>query len=137
MRRLLPYADIVFYVAVYLYCVWRRRTGTEYLIGMTIATIGYTLWFTARAHLGRAFSAHAVATELVTRGLYSKIRHPVYLFSTIGIAGLCLAMHWYRLGGAYVLLVAITQWRRAIAETKVLEAKFGDQYREYRAHTWF
>ena len=95
-----------------------------------------TLWFTARAQLGAAFSLKPEARKLVTSGFYSKFRHPIYLFSTIGLAGLCIAMRWYIFGLLYVAIVAIMQWRRAKAERAVLEAAFGDQYREYRKQTW-
>ena len=36
-----------------------------------------------------------------------------------------------------VLAIAIMQALRAGAEAKVLEAAFGDAYREYRRKTWF
>ena len=98
---------------------------------------GYALWFTARVQLGAAFSLKPEARTLVTSGLYSKFRHPIYLFSTIGLTGLCLAMRWYIFGSVYLVAISVVQSRRAKAERAVLEAAFGDQYREYRERTWF
>ena len=137
MKRALLYGDVVFYLGVYVFCLWHHRPGWLYLAGMALATVGYTLWFTARAQLGEAFSFRAEASRLVTTGLYSRFRNPIYVFSTLGMFGLCVAMGWYKFGGVYILLVAITQWRRSKAEAATLEAKFGDRYREYRARTWF
>jgi len=137
MRKLLRFGDIAFYLAVYVYCAWSHRAGWQYIAGMALATAGYALWFTARAQLGAAFSLKPEARKLVTSGLYSKVRHQIYLFRTVGLAGLCIAMRWYRFGLLYVAVVAILQWRRAKAERAVLEAAFGDQYREYRKRTWF
>jgi len=136
VKRALLLGDVVFYLGVYGYCLWHFRPGWQYVAGMSLATAGYALWFMARVQLGKSFSARAVATELVTTGLYSKFRNPIYLFSTLGISGLCVAMRWYKFGGVYVALVAATQWWRAGAEAAVLEAKFGDTYRRYRAQTW-
>lgn len=135
--RGLLFGDVVFYLGVYAYCLWRHQPGWRYVAGMSIATAGYALWFTARAQLGKSFTVRAVAQDLVTTGLYSKFRHPIYLFSTVGMFGLCLAMHWYKFGAVYITLVAATQWWRARAEAAVLEARFGDAYRRYRAGTWF
>ena len=137
MRRVAKFGDIAFYLAVYAYCVWAHRLGLQYFAGMALATVGYALWFTARAQLGAAFSLNPEARTLVTSGLYSKFRHPIYLFSTVGLACLCVAMRWYIFGSVYVTAVAIMQWRRAKAERAVLEAAFGDEYREYRKKTWF
>jgi len=137
VRKLARFGDIVFYLAVYAYCVWAHRPGVQYIAGMALATVGYALWFTARAQLGAAFSLKPEARKLVTSGLYSKFRHPIYLFSTVGLAGLCIAMRWYIFGSVYVVAISIVQSRRAKAERAVLEAAFGDQYREYRKQTWF
>ena len=137
MRKLARFGDIVFYLAVYAYCVWAHRPGVQYVAGMALATASYALWFTARAELGAAFSLKPEARTLVTSGLYSKFRHPIYLFSTVGLAGLCIAMRWYIFGTLYLIVVTTMQWRRAKAERAVLEAAFGEQYREYRKQAWF
>jgi protein-S-isoprenylcysteine O-methyltransferase Ste14 len=36
----------------------------------------------------------------------------------------------------FVLIIPLQLWR-ARKESQVLEAKFGDEYRKYRAATWF
>lgn len=135
--RVLSYGDIVFYLGVYAYCVRHHRPGLQYFAGMTVATVGYAVWFLARAQLGKSFTPRPEARELVTTGLYAKFRNPIYVFSVVGIFGLCLAMHWYVFGLIYLVLLGLIQWRRARAEAAVLEAKFGEQYRQYCAHTWF
>jgi protein-S-isoprenylcysteine O-methyltransferase Ste14 len=68
--------------------------------------------------------------------LYSKIRNPIYVFGTVLIAGFFLVVQrsalWILLG-----VVIIGQMVRARREARVLEAAFGDDYREYRRKTWF
>ena len=50
------------------------------------------LLFTARWQLGKSFSVTPQARELVTRGLYSKIRNPIYVFSSLFVAGVLIAL---------------------------------------------
>lgn len=105
-------------------------------IGLAIAAIAFILWTVARLQLGKSFSVQAKATEMVTHGIYSKIRNPVYVFGALFMFGMIL---W--LGRPILLLVFLAiiplQVIRARKEAQVLEAKFGDAYREYRANTWF
>lgn len=90
----------------------------------------------ARYQLGELFSIKPEAHALVTTGLYSKIRNPIYVFGMVMGAGLILALQRPPL---WLLLVAaaVGQTIRARREARVLEAAFGDAYREYRRKTWF
>jgi protein-S-isoprenylcysteine O-methyltransferase Ste14 len=107
------------------------------LIGFPFAVVFLVLLTIARIQLGTNFSVTPQARELVTTGVYSRIRNPVYVFSTIAIAGFLLYMHFYIGVLVFLAIVIPMQWLRARAEARVLEAKFGDQYRAYRAQTWF
>lgn len=104
--------------------------------GLALAVPSFLLWLTARVQLGRSFSVRARATELVTQGIYSKIRNPIYVFGTLFVAGFILIMGrpiWLLLPVALIPMQVV----RARKEARVLEEKFGDQYRLYRARTWF
>lgn len=105
-------------------------------VGVALAAVGLIAWVIARLQLGRSFSIQAKATELVTQGIYSKIRNPVYVSGTVLFAGIIL---WIgRPIWLLILLILIPmQVIRARREARVLEAKFGDAYRAYRAKTWF
>lgn len=110
--------------------------GPLKIVGVTLLIFGFILWVTARLQLGDSFSVNAQARQLVTRGLYSKIRNPIYVFGAIALGGLVLAIGKpiFLLG---LLLIIPLQIKRAAVESKVLEDKFGDAYREYRRNTWF
>jgi protein-S-isoprenylcysteine O-methyltransferase Ste14 len=105
-------------------------------VGLALGLIGLGGVILARFTLGRSFSVAPKATELVTSGIYSRIRNPIYVSGIVFLVGLFLLLRRRYL---WVLLpvVAIVQTVRARQEAHVLEAKFGDAYREYRKRTWF
>jgi protein-S-isoprenylcysteine O-methyltransferase Ste14 len=106
------------------------------LLGLGLAAVGLALLTTARVQLGNSFSLTPQARELVTGGLYRRVRHPVYVFGGMTIAGLFLYLNL--LPALLVFLVVIPlQIVRARAEERVLEAHFGQPYRDYKSHTWF
>ncbi len=127
--------DFLFYMALFLFAVgWRR--DWRCIAGSAIAVPGFVLWFTAKLQLGASFTARPNARKLVTTGLYSKIRHPVYLFSTLALLGTAVCLHsvyFY----AFVALSVVAQFWRIRMEEKVLREKFGQAYFDYRRRTWF
>jgi protein-S-isoprenylcysteine O-methyltransferase Ste14 len=106
------------------------------IAGLVIALISFALLTLARLQLGNAFSITPQATKLVTAGIYSRIRNPIYVFSAVGIAGLLLFIEqpYYLL--LFVIVIPL-QIFRARREARVLEERFGEEYRKYRAGTWF
>lgn len=109
---------------------------TTKVVGAVIAGISFPLFVIARLQLGSSFSVQPKANRLVTTGLYSRFRNPVYLFSTLFLAGLSMfASVWGPLFVAGVLVPL--QLYRSRLEARVLEEAFGDEYRRYREKTWF
>lgn len=112
--------------------VWKLHQ----LIGVSVMIPSFFLWALARLQLGMSFSGGARATALVTHGLYSKIRNPIYVFGGLFIAGL-----FTFIGNPYLALLLLIiipiQLARIRREETVLEAAFGDDYRAYKRRTWF
>jgi len=104
--------------------------------GLAIAIPSFFLLGLARIQLGNAFSARAKATTLVTTGLYSRIRNPIYVFGALLITGLIV---WLQRPLLLLILAVLVpmQIYRARKEAKVLEAKFGEEYLAYKRKTWF
>ena len=115
---------------------WPTPWNTQRYIGTVLVAAGMSGIAVARYQLGRSFSIKAEAHALVTTGVYSKIRNPIYVFGTVMITGLVLVLQrpvlWI-----FVVIMIVGQTLRARSEARVLEAAFGDAYREYRRTTWF
>jgi protein-S-isoprenylcysteine O-methyltransferase Ste14 len=106
------------------------------ILGLVV-TIGASAALTmARLQLGNSFTILPEANELVTRGIYSKVRNPIYVFSAIAIAGLLLYLNRLRLFWIFLIVIPL-QIVRARKEGRVLEERFGEEYRQYKARTWF
>lgn len=110
--------------------------GVMPVIGACLLVAGFVLWTTARFQLGKSFAVTPQAKQLVTRGLYSKMRNPIYLFGSCVFAGLILMLGHPLWLLVFVILIPLQIWR-ARKEASVLEAAFGEEYRKYRAGTWF
>ena len=113
-----------------------RLWGPQQIFGLVLLILGFVFWTVARFQLGSSLTVTAQARKLVNTGIYSKIRNPIYVFGSCFLAGLILVTAkpiWLL---AFVIIVPLQIWR-AGKEAKVLEAGFGDEYRKYRAGTWF
>jgi len=119
-----------------IYAFARPPWSAVRVAGLVIGIVSFGLLTVARIQLGNAFSITPQATKLVTAGIYSRIRNPIYVFSALGIAGLLLFIErpYYLL--LFIIVIPL-QIFRAGREARVLEERFGEDYRKYRAATWF
>jgi protein-S-isoprenylcysteine O-methyltransferase Ste14 len=123
-------------ILLWLLATWQTPWNAQRYIGSVLAVVGVSFIGLARYQLGKSFSIKAEARALVTTGLYSKIRNPIYVFGLVMLIGLMLVLQKPALW-IVLVVVAIGQTVRARQEARVLEAAFGEQYREYRRKTWF
>ena len=105
------------------------------MAGAAIAIPSFVLLLIARIQLGGAFSIKAKAQKLVTTGIYSRIRNPIYVFGGLFVAGVLLYLRpiWLVV---FIVLIPL-QMVRMRKEEKVLAGKFGEDYQRYKAKTWF
>ena len=104
--------------------------------GIVIGLPSLTLLVLARIELGSSFSVTPKAQNLVTHGLYSRIRNPIYLFGSLVVVGAFLYVNKPRALGLLVAIIPL-QIYRARLEERVLEIKFGAEYEQYKSRTWF
>jgi protein-S-isoprenylcysteine O-methyltransferase Ste14 len=129
-------AVVVFAVLFLIVHFWGPPWTVLRIAGLAIGIPCLLLLALARIQLGRAFSVQAKASALVTSGLYSRIRNPIYVFGGLAIAGFMLWANRPWLLLIFVVLIPMQVWRSRV-EAQVLEEKFGAQYLEYKRRTWF
>ena len=116
--------------------LWPVPWDLQRKLGCTLAIASMGLLATARCQLGRSFSVTPQARMLVTHGIYSRIRNPIYVFSALMIAGVVLVLHRPWLWLLFVFLIPM-QIARARKEARILEKTFGEKYLAYRSKAWF
>ncbi len=132
--RTLALAAIV--IPLFALSLWGPPWTVARIAGLVLATLSFLLLLLARIQLGSSLSVRAKASALVTTGIYSRVRNPIYIFSGLTIAGLIL---WANRPWLLLLLLVLIPMQviRSRKEAQVLEAEFGAAYLEYKRKTWF
>ena len=135
-KKMLQWTDVVACLTLGGLAIrFGSRTGVWYC-GLSLTAVSLPLWLVARYQLGTAFSARPVARHLVKRGLYARIRHPIYVFGSLAYFGTLLALQIWPILAAWLALTPI-EVVRARREERVLAEAFGSEYQAYRRQTWF
>jgi len=135
-------ANVITLVVIFVMTVWLvAQVGSVAwtpvkVAGGVMAAAGVVLLIVARLQLGVAFAIQAKAKKLVTTGIYSRIRNPIYVFSAVFLVGMVIVSERWILLLPIAALVPM-QVVRARKEARVLAAAFGEEYTRYRAGTWF
>jgi protein-S-isoprenylcysteine O-methyltransferase Ste14 len=136
VKRALLWADVVA-TLVLVALAFRYGPRTVYFYaGLGLTAVAMPLWVAARLQLGGSFSVTAQARRLVTTGLYSRVRNPIYFFGGLAYLGGLIALQSWLLLLAWLAMTPI-QIVRIRKEERVLAEAFGADYQAYRAKTWF
>jgi len=101
----------------------------------TLLTLGgSTMAMLAALDLGRSLSVMPEARRLVVRGLYERIRHPLYLAEEIATVGFFLQFRSWQ-AGAILILHFYFQIRRMHWEEGILAMAF-PEYGDYKRRTF-
>ena len=106
-------------------------------LGVALYAMGGVLRLAPVFALGGRFSGLVAIQrdhELVTDGLYARIRNPSYLGLVVNAVGFALVFRSAP-GVVVALLNLVPLHARMDAEERLLEETFGDEYRGYRART--
>ncbi len=129
-------AVIAVFVPIMVMLFWGPPWTVPRIAGLAIAIPSLLLLALARIQLGGAFSVQAKASTLVTTGLYSRIRNPIYVFGGLAVAGFFLWANRPWLLLCFVVLIPLQVYRTR-NEERVLAEKFGAAYLDYKRQTWF
>jgi protein-S-isoprenylcysteine O-methyltransferase Ste14 len=88
---------VAFSVLLWVLFTWTSPWNAERYAGTVLFLLGVSFLAVARYQLGRSFSIKPEAHALVTEGIYSKIRNPIYVFGTVMITGLLLVLQMPKL----------------------------------------
>jgi protein-S-isoprenylcysteine O-methyltransferase Ste14 len=103
------------------------------LISALLTLCGNTLAIIVLTQLRGSFSIMAESRELVTAGVYRRVRHPLYLAEEIAAIG--VVMQFFSLWTALILAVQIGFQLRRMRNEEVILAETFPEYLGYRART--
>jgi protein-S-isoprenylcysteine O-methyltransferase Ste14 len=107
------------------------------VLGMLLTWLGVAFAIWARVVLGRNWSSEVQVKhdhELVVRGPYRWVRHPIYTGLLLAILGSALALGELR-GVIALAIVAVSFWFKLRLEERWMGEQFGSAYRDYRRRT--
>jgi protein-S-isoprenylcysteine O-methyltransferase Ste14 len=105
------------------------------LAGLIFSIAGYSISIWALVYLRRSFALFVSVREVVLKGPYRYVRHPIYLGYLLDVAGLSLAassVGMIALGAGFAALLVC---RARLEEEKLIEAD--PAYQSYLAQTGF
>ena len=104
-------------------------------MGVICYAFGLSLLCRVAGNLGKYWSPTLQLKEnhqLVTQGVYKRIRHPMYLSFLIFSAGNALALPNYLAGPAFLVAMVVLIVFRVPSEERMLLEEFGEEYEAYR-----
>jgi protein-S-isoprenylcysteine O-methyltransferase Ste14 len=101
------------------------------LMAASLLLFGYAVKLFRAA--GTPVPARKPTTAIVTTGPYRFTRNPIYLAFSLLQLGLALLVGSWWLLATLVLAFALMHWIVVPREERYLEARFGDEYRRYKA----
>lgn len=104
--------------------------------GLALGIPSFILLLISRVHIGKYFAVLPAAKGLATQGIYSKIRHPLYIFVDLVLLGVVLITGLWWLVFIWGVLVTLHLIYMEKEEAVLLGA-FGGKYTEYKKGTWF
>ena len=140
-RILLPTINtveiIAFLVSGWDFITTPYRFSWFNIAGLIFFLLGVTIYLNARHTLGKFFSEKLrvlESHELVTSGIYARVRHPIYIAGMLLLPGFTLMLNSL-LGFFIMLLYVPLMLIRIPFEEEMLKNAFGQKYIEYMKHT--
>lgn len=108
----------------------------HHIIGGLLTLLSFVLWIAARLHRWDARTEIESEGHLLTTGVYSKFRHPIYYFSVLAAVGVNIFL-WTPKITPFVILLAYIVVKKIKKEDTMLAREYGRKYRGYKRRTWF
>ena len=100
------------------------------VFGVILLALGIVLWLICYLQVSKAYAKGM----LLTKGCYSRVRHPIYaIWGFLILPGFSLVV------GGFMLLLPVIYWLSVLAfigeEEKELEGRFGEEWKGYARRT--
>jgi protein-S-isoprenylcysteine O-methyltransferase Ste14 len=135
LKLIIPFLYLALSILLFI-VTWPDNTEIRHIAGVLATIVAFILWLTARVQLGNAFSLAPKSSFIVTTGLYSRLRHPVYYFSILAVIGLSVYIWEWPMIIIVFALIALEVFRIKKEEV-LLTSQFGGKYLDYKNTTWF
>ncbi len=112
--------------------LWVALAGGSIAVWVLVMLVSNAAMFGGLIIMGRAWKQiHRANGELVTSGLYSRVRHPQYFALVLITIGMLIQWPTIITAAMWPILMFM-YYRLARREEKEMEDQFGDQYTTYR-----
>ena len=131
---------------IYIFSRWFDFADYPFTLPFFVRVIGILLfmlaiWLLHRSHvdLGKSWSSRVEpdSDRLVTDGIYTHIRHPMYLAHVVWGISQALLFPNFLAGISSLLLIALLLYLRIPREEQAMIQQFGDRYQQYRERTGY
>ena len=123
--------------SVFSFADYTLRLGSL-VVGIACYIVGLALFHRSHADLGTNWSVTLQVREnhlLITRGVYRRVRHPMYAALFLYSFGQALVVPNWIAGPSYlIVLVILFAYRVGVEEAMMLE-EFGEDYATYKMRT--
>jgi protein-S-isoprenylcysteine O-methyltransferase Ste14 len=112
--------------------------ASSYVAGIACLAVGLWLFHRSHVDLGTNWSVTLevrLEHQLITRGIYRRIRHPMYTALLLYSVGQALVIPNWVVGPSYLIPFGILFVFRVHAEERMMLEQFGDQYANYMLRT--
>ena len=135
----LKYSTSVVLTAASIY-FWVTSVDSNFLdiVGVIINISGLIIWWLAKITLAKNWGfgfGKPTIKKLVTHGIYSKIRHPMYWGVNLTLLGLIILYPrtWFVVLCSFIILYFT--YRMTVEDTYLLK-NLGKEYQDYKEKTW-
>jgi protein-S-isoprenylcysteine O-methyltransferase Ste14 len=134
LEHLVPSALTI--ISVYFWITFFNQNLLK-IVGVAVNILGLIIWWFAKLTLDQNWNAgygKPKIKQLVTHGIYSKIRHPLYWGINLTLLGLALLYPkvWFLIINS---LIIIYFFYRMHIEDNYLSEKLGKEYQDYKRKT--
>ncbi|PIZ51775.1 hypothetical protein COY27_02530 [Candidatus Woesearchaeota archaeon CG_4_10_14_0_2_um_filter_33_13] len=122
-------------ISTYFVSAYRNYRYYNY-VGIGFMVIGLLIWWIGKLNLDDAFHSGIKPKRLVQTGIYSKIRHPIYIGLVLTLFGwsvYLLSIMWLGVTISTLFVMIL----RAYKEERALFRKYGKRFIAYKLKTWF